>query len=120
MKDGEAAFPFAGPSLFEEPSRFSEPWEAQVFALVMTLQEAGLFTPAEWARALGKAIRPENAPEAPADYTHWLIALEALLAARGITDAALIGARSAAFLRAAEATPHGAPILIENDPRYGR
>lgn len=102
------------------PSPFAEPWEAQVFALVVSLREAGLFTADEWARALGAAIRPEGGPEAPADYAHWLAALETLLAGRGVTDAGQIAMRSAAFLRAAQATPHGSPILIENDPLFGR
>lgn len=102
------------------PSPFAEPWEAQVFALVVSLQEAGLFTAAEWTHALGAAIRPEGAAPASADYAHWLLALERLLAERGITQADLLAARSDAFLRAAAATPHGQPIVIENDPLFGR
>lgn len=99
---------------------FAEPWEAQVFALVVSLQEAGLFTASEWADALGAAIRPEDGAPASADYAHWLLALERLLAERGIAGSSLLDARSAAFLRAAAATPHGEPIVIENDPLFGR
>ena len=102
------------------PAPFAAPWEAQVFALVVGLQEGGLFTPDEWARALGQAIRPEGQPEAAADYARWLSALEALLTERGVTPAGLVEARRDAFLRAAAATPHGQPILIENDPERGR
>lgn len=99
-----------------EPGPFAEPWEAQVFALVVALREAGLFTLAEWSEALGTEIRPDGQPEAVADYRHWLKALETLLAARGVADSRAIDARSAAFLRAAAATPHGAPIRLANDP----
>ena len=100
----------------DDPGPFAEPWEAQVFALVLALQERGLFTQEEWARALGRTIRPEGKPEAAADYGRWLATLEALLAERGVTDSASVQARSDAFLRAAAATPHGEPIRLANDP----
>ena len=66
----------------DDPGPFAEPWEAQVFALVVSLQERGLFTQEEWASALGRTIRPEGKPEAAADYGRWLATLEALLAER--------------------------------------
>jgi len=100
------------------PSNFAAPWEAQVFALVVSLQEAGLFTWAEWAERLGRQIRPADAPERAADYGAWLATLEALLAERGMAAADSVAARTEAFLRAAEATPHGQPIRLENDPLY--
>lgn len=102
--------PVAGP--------FAAPWEAQVFAMVVSLQESGLFTWSEWAETLGKVIRPADGPEAPADYAGWLAALETILSARGIADPAALGARRDAFLRAADATPHGMPIRLENDPLF--
>ncbi|WP_375464837.1 nitrile hydratase accessory protein [uncultured Methylobacterium sp.] len=101
-----------------EAGPFAAPWEAQVFALVVALRESGLFTWGEWAETLGATIRPAGGPEAAADYASWLGALEALLAARGVTDAAALTARRDAYLRAARATPHGAPILLENDPLH--
>jgi nitrile hydratase accessory protein len=97
---------------------FAAPWEAQVFAMVVSLQEAGLFTWAEWAERLGAAIRPADGPERAADYGHWLATLEGLLAERGVADGPVLSARTQAWLRAAEATPHGQPIRLENDPRY--
>ena len=100
----------------DDPGPFAEPWEAQVFALVVALQERGLFTGEDWARALGRTIRPEGKPEAAADYGRWLATLETLLAERGVTDSASVQARSDAFLRAAAATPHGEPIILANDP----
>ena len=86
--------------------------------MVVSLQESGLFTWGEWADALGAAIRPADGPEAPADYARWLAALEAILSARGIADAPALAARGDAFLRAAAATPHGRPIVLENDPLF--
>ncbi|WP_019904066.1 nitrile hydratase accessory protein [Methylobacterium sp. 77] len=101
----------------DDPGPFAEPWEAQVFALVVALQERGLFTQGDWARALGRTIRPHGEPEAAADYGRWLATLETLLAERGVADPSSLQARSDAFLRAAAATPHGEAILLANDPR---
>ena len=100
----------------EPQSPFAAPWEAQVFALVVALQEAGLFTWSEWADALGRTIRPEGEGEQAADYGCWLQTLERLLAERGVADAARLDALTAAWQRAAHATPHGQPILLANDP----
>lgn len=100
----------------DDPGPLAEPWEAQVFALVVALQERGLFTQADWACALGRMIRSEGEPEAAADYGRWLATLETLLAERGVTDSVSVQARSDAFLRAAAATPHGEPIVLANDP----
>ncbi|MBE7244484.1 MAG: nitrile hydratase accessory protein [Actinomycetospora chiangmaiensis] len=97
---------------------FAAPWEAQVFALVVSLKEAGLFTWSEWTQALGRTIRPEEGEQA-ADYGQWLVTLEHLLAERGVADAPSLETRTAAWLRAAHATPHGQPILLENDPGVG-
>ena len=101
------------------PSTFAAPWEAQVFAMVVSLQEAGLFTWGAWSDALGAQIRPAHGPEAPADYGHWLATLEKILAERAVADGGSVSARAAAFLRAAQATPHGQPIRLENDPLHG-
>ncbi|AIQ88875.1 nitrile hydratase accessory protein [Methylobacterium sp. XJLW] len=100
------------------PNAFAAPWEAQVFALVVALREVGVFTWSEWAARLGREIRPAGAPEQAADYGAWLATLEALLAERGVAGPETVAARTAAFLRAAEATPHGQPIRLENDPLY--
>jgi nitrile hydratase accessory protein len=100
------------------PSPFAAPWEAQVFAMVVSLREAGLFTWSEWAERLGRGIRPAEAPERAADYGAWLTTLEEILAERGVAGPESVAARTKAFQRAAEATPHGEPIRLENDPLY--
>lgn len=90
---------------------FAEPWQAQAFAMTVALHERGLFTWPEWAAALGSAVRRE------ADYyTAWLAALEGLLAERGVAAPADVDTLAAAWTRAAEATPHGMPITLDNDP----
>ncbi|MDZ4369368.1 MAG: nitrile hydratase subunit beta, partial [Afipia sp.] len=51
-------------------------------------------------------------------YERWCEALEHLLIEKGLASHDGVDARAAAWERAAEATPHGKPILLENDPRH--
>ncbi|MDJ0388385.1 nitrile hydratase accessory protein [Roseomonas sp. E05] len=104
-----------------EPA-FREPWEASVFAMTVALHQRGLFTWSEWAECLGGAIRAAQAAGDPdlgdTYYQHWLAALETMVARKGVTGAELLAQRKAAWDRAAHATPHGQPILLENDPLF--
>jgi nitrile hydratase accessory protein len=99
---------------------FSAPWEAQAFAMTLRLHEGGVFTWSEWADALASAIRNAQSGGDPDDgstyYAHWLAALEAIIASKGVTSPHALEERRAAFDRAAKATPHGEPVLLENDP----
>jgi nitrile hydratase accessory protein len=96
---------------------FAEPWQAQAFALVVALHERRLFSWGEWAQALSAEVKSEAAALDGSDYyEHWLKALEKLLAAKGVAGSGEIDALAAAWERAAHATPHGKPILLENDP----
>lgn len=99
---------------------FAEPWQAQAFALVVALQNKRVFTAQEWAEALGAEIREAVAAGGCKDgsdyYERWCEALEHLLIAKGLASHDGVDARAAAWERAAEATPHGKPILLENDP----
>lgn len=99
---------------------FREPWEAQAFAMALTLHERGVFTWPEWAAALAQAIMQAQAAGDPDDgstyYRHWLAALEHLVDEKGVADRVQLDARRDAWDRAAHATPHGQPILLENDP----
>lgn len=109
------------PPGLDEPA-FSEPWQAQAFALTVALHDNGLFSWDEWARALSTEVKgPEAAPDGHDYYERWLAALEKLLAAKGFAGTNEIDAMALAWSRAALATPHGRPILLENDPeRVGR
>ena len=107
------------PDSLSDPSPFSEPWQAQAFAMVVSLHERGLFTWDEWATALSTELKRPGAAEDGSDYYDcWLRALEKLLDQRRITDAGSIERVAAAWSRAAHATPHGQPIVLENDPEY--
>jgi nitrile hydratase accessory protein len=108
----------------QEGPVFREPWEAQAFALTLSLHERGLFTWPEWAAYLSDAIKRAQAEGDPDEgdtyYQHWLSALEAIAAAKQVTDCEALQRRKEALNRAAHATPHGQPILLERDPLHGQ
>jgi nitrile hydratase accessory protein len=105
------------PPGMDEPV-FAEPWQAEAFALVVALNERGVFSWGEWAEALSAEVHREDASHDGHDYyDHWLAALEKLLARKGVASPAEVEALAAAWERAAHATPHGKPILLENDPQ---
>ena len=65
---------------------FREPWEAQAFAIALSLNERGVFSSNEWAAVLGEEIKKAQAAGDPDTgetyYHHWLAALERLVAAK--------------------------------------
>ena len=95
---------------------FREPWEAQAFALAVTLHQRGLFTWPEWAATLSDEIGRAQAGGDPDTgetyYRHWLAALERIVAEKGLTDAATLARYRDAWDRAAGRTPHGAQIAL--------
>jgi nitrile hydratase accessory protein len=95
---------------------FREPWQAQAFAMVVRLHEAGHFTWTEWAAALAAQIQTAQAAGDPdlgdTYYQHWLAALEQLVAVKGLVSPGELARRKAEWADAARATPHGAPIEL--------
>ena len=79
--------------VFREPL-FREPWEAEAFALAVSLNERGLFTWKEWAKILGEEIKKAQAAGDPDTgetyYRHWLATLERILAEKGVADPAVV------------------------------
>ncbi len=98
---------------------FSEPWEAQAFAMALALHERGVFTWPEWAEALGAEIRRAQAAGDPDTgetyYRHWLAALETLVARKGIATNDVLNRYRSAWERACHRTPHGQPIELAAD-----
>ena len=85
--------------------------------MTIALHERGLFSWTEWAAALSTELHRPGVKDDGSDYYEcWIRALEALLAQRGVAGRAEVDATAAAWERAAHATPHGKPILLENDP----
>jgi nitrile hydratase accessory protein len=88
---------------------FDEPWQAQLFALTVALNEAGRFSWSEWAEVFGPRVQGESA----AHYWEvWSEALVVLLEGKGIADASEVVAMTERWQAAARATPHGQPIVL--------
>jgi nitrile hydratase accessory protein len=98
---------------------FREPWEAQAFALAVSLNERGLFTWSEWAKILGEEIKKAQAAGDPDTgetyYRHWLNTLERIVAEKGLTDTRTLIRTRDAWERACARTPHGMPIELSLD-----
>ena len=95
---------------------FRAPWEAQAFAMALALHQRGLFTWVEWADALAREIVAAQAA-GDADlgdtyYSHWLSALESLVAATGASSVEELARYQRAWDHAADRTPHGKPIEL--------
>jgi hypothetical protein len=52
-------------------------------------------------------------------YRHWLNALERIVAAKGVADSKMLARYRNAWDRAAERTPHGAPIALRPEDFSG-
>ena len=76
---------------------FREPWEAQAFAIVLTLYQRKHFTWPEWVDALSGEIKNAKSHSGsglePTYYQHWLAALEKLLIAKDLARQAELDAR---------------------------
>ena len=98
---------------------FREPWEAQAFAMAVMLHEKGVFTWPEWTEALSERIAQAAANGEPdtgeSYYLHWLAALEALVAEKGLVDMITLQDVKQAWDVAAKSTPHGQPIVLPPD-----
>ena len=97
---------------------FAEPWQAQAFALAVTLSAQGHFTWKEWAAALAEELRAASDRGEPDDgsryYEYWLAALERLVTAKSLSNPAELQVRKHAWADAYRRTPHGKPVLLQD------
>ena len=97
---------------------FNEPWQAEVFALTLSLHASHLFTWTEWAETLSASIHDAQLNGDPdlgnTYYDHWLNALEKMLISKGIANDAKLQQLQHAWDKAARATPHGEPITLDS------
>jgi nitrile hydratase accessory protein len=100
----------------EEGPVFKAPWEAQAFAMTLTLHTRGVFSWREWADALAAELAAAAARGEPDDgshyYEHWLAALEKLAAGKKLVAEQELERRVDEWDAAARATPHGKPIEL--------
>lgn len=96
---------------------FAEPWQAQAFAMTVHLFDRGVFTWEAWAQALSAELhKPVRAADGSDYFEAWVAALSGLLTSKGVADEGTMLALQESWKRAAEATPHGVAIRLENDP----
>lgn len=93
----------------EQP--FTAPWQAQVFAMTVTLHEEGLFSWPEWAQVLGRHLA-QGADDGGDYYERWADALQEILTDRGIATTDDVTTTTQAWHAAAARTPHGQPIEL--------
>lgn len=95
---------------------FEEPWHAHVFAVTVSLNEAGHFDWTDWADKFGATLAQHGLTRSlngGSDYfTAWLETLEHVLTDRGLADAATLATLKADWAHAYETTPHGQPVLL--------
>jgi nitrile hydratase accessory protein len=100
----------------DEGPVFKAPWEAQAFAITLTLHLRGIFTWREWADALAAELAAVATRGEPDDgshyYEHWLAALEKLVARKKLILGDVLERRVDEWDAAARATPHGKPIEL--------
>ncbi len=110
----------ASPGLPRSPEGvpvFAEPWQAQAFAMTVHLHARGVFSWTEWAESLSSEVhRPERAADGSDYFDAWVSALAGLLERKGLADRETVEDLRESWQRAAEATLHGAPIELSNDP----
>lgn len=98
---------------------FTEPWQAEAFALSIALQELGHVTPAEWSGTLGDEIEKARAAGDPVDgttyYRHVIATLERLMVEKGLLAAAALDERRHDWEEAYRRTPHGQPVVLAKD-----
>lgn len=92
---------------------FSEPWQAQAFALALQLHASGAFSWAEWTAALAEQLKlSDSADDGSRYYECWLEALERLVAGKALVTPAAIEERMEAWAVAYRHTPHGKPVEL--------
>jgi nitrile hydratase accessory protein len=105
------------PKSHEGDPVFAEPWQAEAFAMTVRLHEKGVFSWSEWAEALSHELyKPGRRADASDYFDCWVAALSRLVTELSITSQDQLDHLTQSWQRAAEATPHGKPILLENDP----
>jgi nitrile hydratase accessory protein len=101
-----------------EGAVFAEPWEAQVFALAVTLSSRGFYSWREWTETLGGELaqigRDTEALNGSRHYLHWLTTLERIAVARGIVDEQGLAVRKRQWIEAYGSTPHGQPVELRS------
>ncbi|MFK7731495.1 MAG: nitrile hydratase accessory protein [Pseudomonadales bacterium] len=101
----------------DEGPVFSEPWQAQAFAMAVELIQKKLISWPEWADAIGFEIAhaSENGFEEDGSdyYQLWVRALEKLVVSKDLVSDKELGTVKTAWQEAYQTTPHGQAVSID-------
>lgn len=103
-------------SLKDNEAVFAEPWQAQVFALTVSLHEAGVFPWTEWSQTLGAQIAALKSKGEEDYFSSWLNALEEIVIKHNLANATEVQELTAAWREAYRTTPHGKPVKLAATP----
>ena len=86
------------PVCVDDDMKFSEPWEAKAFAIIVKLAQAGHFAWSEWVDYFSDEVAASTAVEAAGGkpktyYEQWLDAAERILIVKGVTSAEQLAAK---------------------------
>ena len=109
------------PLLRSDEPVFSEPWQAQAFALTLALHERGMFSWNQWAQTLSDCIKTAqergDADRGSTYYHHWLAALEQITLSSKMFSKQQLQARQTGWREAVARTPHGMPIELSEEEK---
>jgi len=94
---------------------FSEPWQAELFAITLNLYQRGIFDWDDWTECLGRnlEIKKNKGKDDLANYfSSWLHALEEKLLEKKVTELKNIKNIENAWRDAFSKTPHGKKVEI--------
>jgi nitrile hydratase accessory protein len=106
-------FAYRGLKVMSE--HFDAPWQAQIFSLVVSLQEKGVIGLTEWTATVSEELK-ETCAGNDAYYEAWTRALERLLIEKGLAAPLQLTQLRMAWRVAAEKTPHGQAIVAPRMP----
>jgi len=97
---------------------FSEPWQAELFAITQVLVSKGCFTWSDWTDHFTDAVKTADKSDKLFDgsayYNVWLSALEGFLVSRCLADIKSLGELKDRWVKAYISTPHGEPVKLDN------
>ena len=98
-----------------ESASFNSPWEASLFALAVQLSRQGVFTWADWIKAIGEEIWNESADNGEEYYHRWCDALQNILINDEIVSIEEIQHRAKEWHDAYANTPHGTTVELPKE-----
>ncbi len=94
---------------------FSEPWQAELFAITLNLCQRGIFEWDDWTECLGRSLKrgkKKHKDDLVNYFTNWIYALEEKLIEKKVAELKKIKNIENAWRDAISKTPHGKKVEI--------